>query len=171
MMHRRVAGWAVGGYEDVLRDATSTTSSTASLEYDWIGTMNAPTSGAGAGASEAGVYAADQFGKAVASSGNVVVVGAPVGECLYTYSVPVSYPIPGWISDVVLPNNTITADPRPTLPPDVNNRVSEDQTIMYAIIGSVAGVLLFVPLAIYTAMRFHKKKLMAQLAASQAAQS
>ncbi|KAI9189015.1 hypothetical protein H9P43_000442 [Blastocladiella emersonii ATCC 22665] len=159
LMHRRVAGMQVYGFEDVIRESTN-----ATVPMDWLGTLVTSSNAS----TVASTYAADHFGKAIATSGNLVVVGAPAGDCVYTYSLPVAYQIPGWVSNVVLPNNTITQQPQPTIPGDGKGRVSEDQTTMYAIIGSVAGIVVMVPAALYVAMHFHKKRLIAALEKSAA---
>ncbi|KAL7752250.1 hypothetical protein RI367_002295 [Sorochytrium milnesiophthora] len=152
MYRRRKAGEVVVGYESVVRALNMN----GLFIYDLLGTFIKS-------ANVSSVYAQDHFGKATAMKGNIAVITAPAEDCVYTFALPAAYVPPGFVPPNNLPNNTIAVVPPPNNAAPGN--VSKDNTTLYAIIGSVAGFLLIVPLTIYLVMRSHKKKLLRQLAA------
>jgi hypothetical protein len=78
LIHRRHSGEAILGFEDEVRGPMEN----ATYTYDWIGTFAKENSTA------LSTYLQDQFGKSITSSGNVVIIGAPAEDCVYTFNRP-----------------------------------------------------------------------------------
>ncbi|KNE54062.1 hypothetical protein AMAG_00064 [Allomyces macrogynus ATCC 38327] len=150
LYHRRRLGELAFGFEDVTLSAVP---GSRKAVMDWIGTLSPNAS-----AIDTATYHQDHFGKAMTASGNVIVVGAPVDNCVYTFNVPALY---------TNPNATLTdpGDNNITKITDPNSGagVSTDNTVKYALLGSILSLVMIVPTVTIYVMRSHKRQLLTRL--------
>ncbi|KXS17707.1 hypothetical protein M427DRAFT_30187 [Gonapodya prolifera JEL478] len=126
-------------------------------------------------------YRPDHFGIGLSVNWWSIVVGAPVEECVYTYTVPQTYinpPAAPYIppADTTISNTTLNI----TIPiiqnnntfPNVTNTTTVDpnkpvyttnNALVYGIIAGIAGIVLIVPTLLYVLISSHKKRVLERL--------
>jgi hypothetical protein len=115
-------------------------------------------------------FQSDHFGLGLAVNKYFAVFGAPIEQCMYTYSLPLAIELPDDGSNRPTGPGDYTIIPQPTGNTTVVNiqTITSSKAWQYGLIGGGVAVLLIIPGVMWLLKRRHKQKLLRQLKAKDA---